>query len=286
MWQNIVDATNQYFQAGLVGFLITLAIVLVVVEILRIFIRKVIRQMVVKNKIDETGARFAGRMIFAVIYAFAIFGIITQIIPLRNISVSLLAGSGVAVLVVGFAAQEAFSNIIAGFFISFFRPYSVGDLIELRAQGVFGTVNDINLRHTVITTFTNQVVIIPNSIMNTAIIENKDSVDKRAINHLLMSISYSSDLDLARKIMLEEIEKHPAVLDMRSQEDIANNVPKAKVILLNLGDFSVDLRANLWSEDFSSGWAMINDLRESCKRRFDEAGIDIPFPSHNIYTKN
>src|SRR5690554_4157309 len=283
MWQDIIEVTNEYFQNGLVGFLITLVIVLIGLEILRSIIGKFIRRLITIEKLDETGGRFAKRMIFAVVYAVALFGLVTQIIPLRNVSVSLLAGSGVAVLVIGFAAQEAFSNIIAGFFISFFRPYSVGDIIVLPESNISGTVEDINLRHTVIRTFTNQAVVIPNSTMNKTIVENKDTKDKRAKNFFEMSISYSSDIDLARKIMIEEISKHPSLLDTRTPKDLSNDVPLVNVILIRLGDFSVDLRATIWSADFSSGWSMTNDLRESCKKRFDQEGIDIPIPSHNIY---
>lgn len=283
MWQNIVETTNQYFQSGLVTFLITLVLVLVAVEVLRSVIRKFIRRLIEKDKLDETSGRFARRIVVAIVYTVAFFGVVTQIIPLRNVSVSLLAGSGVAVLVIGFAAQEAFSNIIAGFFISFFRPYSVGDLIELPESNISGYVEDINLRHTIIRTFTNQAVVIPNSIMNKTIVENKDSMDKRAKNFFQMSIGYASDIDLARKIMIEEISKHPSLLDTRTPKELSEDVPLVNVILLNLGDFSVDLRATIWSADFGSGWSMVNDLRESCKKRFDEAGIDIPFPSHNIY---
>ncbi len=283
MWQDILDVTNEYFQAGLVGFLITTLITIIVVVVLKKVIRKFIRKMEQLHRLDQTGARFTGRIVFAILYTFAIFAIILQVIPLRNISVSLLAGSGVAVLIIGFAAQEAFSNIIAGFFISFFRPFSVEDLVSIPSLNVTGRVEDINLRHTVIRTFSNHRVIVPNSTMNTAVIENQDINDRKTVNFFMMSISYKSDIDKARQIMIEEASKHPNLLDTRTKQDLENGVPLVKVILLSLGDFSVNLRASLWSEDSIVGWVMLNELRESVKKRFDAEGIDIPFPSHNIY---
>ncbi len=283
MWQDILEVTDKYFQAGLVGFLITAVIIIAVVLILKKVLRKFFSKMVILNRMDETGARFTGRMVFAIVYTFAIFGIVLQVIPLRNVSVSLLAGSGVAVLVIGFAAQEAFSNIIAGFFISFFRPFSVEDLVSIPSINVSGRVEDINLRHTIIRTFSNHRVIVPNSTMNTAVIENQDIQDRKTVNFFKMSISYKSDIDKARQIMIEEASKHPNLLDTRTEQDKHDGLPLVRVILINLGDFSVDLRASLWSEDSIAGWVMLNDLREAVKKRFDAEGVDIPFPSHNIY---
>lgn len=285
MWQKILDATSEYFQVGLDGFLITTVVVVVAVFLIKKLIRRFISTLVEKDRIDETGARFAGRIVFAVLYTFAIFSIILQIVPLRNVSVSLLAGSGVAVLVIGFAAQEAFSNIIAGFFISFFRPFSVGELVNIPSLDVVGYVEDINLRHTIIRTYTNQRVIIPNSTMNSVAIENRDIHDSKTNNYFTMSIGYSSDVDLARKIMIEEASKHPNLVDTRTAFEIQEGVPLISVAMVKLDESSVNLRCTLWSEDFSKGFSMLNDLRESTKKRFDAEGIDIPFPTRTIHMK-
>lgn len=285
MWQKILEATNEYFHAGLDGFLITSLVIVVAVFLLRKIIRRFISQLILKNRVDETGARFAGRIVFAALYTFALFAIILQIVPLRNVSVSLLAGSGVAVLVIGFAAQEAFSNIIAGFFISFFRPFSVGELINLPSLDVAGYVEDINLRHTVIRTFTNQRIIVPNSTMNSVPIENRDIYDSRTSNYFVTSISYSSNVDLARSIMIEEASNHPNLIDIRTPLQIEQGVPLINVSMVALNESSVTLRCSLWSENYNSGYSMINDLRESTKKRFDQAGIEVPFPTRTIHMK-
>lgn len=285
MWEKILEVTNQYFQAGLDGFLITSVVIIVVVVLLKKIIRRFVTQLVERDRVDQTEARFAARIIFAVLYTFAVFGIVLQIVPIRSISVSLLAGSGVAVLVIGFAAQEAFSNIIAGFFISFFRPFSVGELINIPSLDVVGYVEDINLRHTVIRTFTNQRIIIPNSTMNSVAIENRDIHDSRTNNYFMMSIGYSSDIDLARKIMTEEALKHPNLIDTRTPKELQEDTPLVNVSLVKLDEYSVNLRCTLWSDDFSKGYVMLNDLRESVKKRFDQEGIEIPFPTRTILNK-
>lgn len=283
--QEIQEATMEIFQSGIIGFLITVVVVVFALGIMLKVTKKVISNMTKKNRIDETGARFSYRIISAIAYTLAIFGIIMQVNPLRQISVTLLASSGVAVLVLGFAAQEAFSNIIAGFFISFFRPFSVGELIILPGQNISGRIEDINLRHTVVRTFENNRIIIPNSTINKSIIENRDITEKKMCSFLLMSISYNSNVDRAREIMMEEALKHPNLIDVRTTEDIMNNVPQLTVTLVNLGNFSVDLRMGVWSADSANGWVMLSDLRDSIKKRFDQEGIEIPYPYQNVIMK-
>ena len=281
----IQEATMGIFQHGIIGFLITLVVIVLSLGITLKVTKKVIKNMTKKNRIDETSARFSYRIISAIVYTLAIFGIIMQVNPLRQISVTLLASSGVAVLVLGFAAQEAFSNIIAGFFISFFRPFSVGELIILPGQNISGRIEDINLRHTVVRTFENNRIIIPNSTINKSIIENRDITEKKMCSFLLMSISYDSNVDRAKEIMMEEALKHPNLIDIRTTEDIMNNVPQLSVTLVSLGNFSVDLRMGVWSADSASGWVMLSDLRDSIKKRFDQEGIEIPYPYQNVIMK-
>ena len=281
----IQEATMGIFQHGIIGFLITLVVIVLSLGITLKITKKVIKNMTKKNRIDETSARFSYRIISAIVYTLAIFGIIMQVNPLRQISVTLLASSGVAVLVLGFAAQEAFSNIIAGFFISFFRPFSVGELIILPGQNISGRIEDINLRHTVVRTFENNRIIIPNSTINKSIIENRDITEKKMCSFLLMSISYDSNVDRAKEIMMEEALKHPNLIDIRTTEDIMNNVPQLSVTLVSLGNFSVDLRMGVWSADSASGWVMLSDLRDSIKKRFDQEGIEIPYPYQNVIVK-
>jgi len=281
----IQEATMGIFQHGIIGFLITLVVIVLSLGITLKVTKKAIKNMTKKNRIDETSARFSYRIISAIVYTLAIFGIIIQVNPLRQISVTLLASSGVAVLVLGFAAQEAFSNIIAGFFISFFRPFSVGELIILPGQNISGRIEDINLRHTVVRTFENNRIIIPNSTINKSIIENRDITEKKMCSFLLMSISYDSNVDRAKEIMMEEALKHPNLIDIRTTEDIMNNVPQLSVTLVSLGNFSVDLRMGVWSADSASGWVMLSDLRDSIKKRFDQEGIEIPYPYQNVIMK-
>ncbi len=278
----IFEVSDRYLQHGLEGLLITGLILFSIVVLIKALIKRLMMRLRDKNVLDQTGSRFASRILKVIMYTFVIVIVGAQIIPLKNLSVSLLAGSGIVVLIIGFAAQEAFSNIIAGFFISFFRPYSVGDLVHLPSENISGSIEDINLRHTIIRTYTNQAVVIPNSTMNKITIENRILGDKRSRNYFEMPIAYDSDIDLARQIMTEAIMKHPNLLDVRTPAQIANQEPLFKVILVRLDDYAMVLRAVLWSADFSSGWVMLNDLREQIKKEFDAAQIIIPLPTQNV----
>ena len=281
----ILEISKEIFEQGIVGFAIALLSITIMTFVAIKTGKRFFASLHKRNRIDETTRRFSFRLFSVFIYTFAIFGIVTQIIPLRSTALSLLAGSGIAVLFIGFAAQEAFSNIIAGFFISFFRPFSVGDLVTLPGQNISGRVEDINLRHTVLRTFENNRIIIPNATMNKSVLENKDSIERRVCSFLVLSISYDSDIDKAKAIIVEEALAHEKLIDFRSEEDIKNNIPQVNPILFALNSSSVDLRVGLWTKDASDGYYMLGDLRDSIKKRFAKEGIEIPYPYQNVVIK-
>ncbi len=286
-WINEVNKnTEQWFAQGVINFLLSTFIILVVMMILIKLKNKYFKNMVIKNKIDPTMSKFLTRLVSTSMYLFVIFIIVSQIKPLNQFAVSLLAGSGVAVLVIGFAAQEAFSNLIAGVFLSLFRPFSVDNLISIPSINVTGRVEDITLRHTVIRTFENNRIIVPNNVINSSVIENRDIIDNKICNFFLVGISYDSDIDLARSIMIDEAMKHPNLIDTRSEQDKEDHVPLVNVVVANLNTSSVDMRMALWAEDAPKSFKLMADLRESIKKRFDQHGIDIAFPHQTIIVKN
>jgi|SRR5690554_5663830 len=149
-----------------------------------------------------------------------------------------------------------------------------------------GTVRDITLRHTVIQNFENQMIVVPNSVINKEKLVNYNSVDKRICVRLEIGISYDSDIDLARKIMQEEAEQHPLLIEKRTLKEIKEKVPKVPVKVVQITDFSVVLRIYAWTANPDNGWDLRYDLLESIKKRFDKEGVEIPFPHQSIYFKN
>ena len=147
-------------------------------------------------------------------------------------------------------------------------------------------VEDIALRHTVVKTFENTRVIIPNSTMNSTVLENISLTNEQKANFLELDISYESDVDRAMSIISEEAAKHPNFLDIRTPNEIENGVPAVVVRITGFLDNSVHLRATLYSKNNSEGFAMLCDLRYTIKKRFDEENIEFPYPHRTIILKN
>lgn len=214
--------------------------------------------------------------------AFAI-----HLIPgLRNLSLSIFAGSGIFAAAIGFASQHSIANIVSGIFITIFKPFRVGDRIKLTGKDMGGVVEDITLRHTIIKTYENKRVIVPNSVISTEILENSNLIDERICRLVEIGISYDSDIDKAMEIMRSEAMKHPDCIDARNEEELLNGIPQILVRLISFGDSSVNLRAWVWAKDQPTGFAMECDLNRSIKLRFDLEGIEIPFPHRTIVYKN
>jgi small-conductance mechanosensitive channel len=195
-----------------------------------------------------------------------------------------LAGAGVLAVAVGFASQQALSNIISGVFIVIFKPFRIGDRVKISDRS--GIVEDISLRHTVIRDFENRRIIIPNAHISEEVIINSDYIDDKICKWIEIGISYGSDVELAKAIIKDEIIKHPLHIDPRTQEQIEEGAILAPVKVINLSESSVDLRGWAWAKDSSDAFNMGCDLFESIKLRFDKEGIDIPFPHRTLIHKN
>jgi small-conductance mechanosensitive channel len=236
-------------------------------------------------RVSSTGFTVFSHLIVFVIYLIGIGTAIWMVPSLRNLSLSIFAGVGLVAVVLAFASKGSFSNISQGIFIAVFQPFRVGDRIRIGDGGILGKVEDITLRHTVIRTYENKRVIIPNAKISEQTIENYDIGDRRMCKFVELNISYDSDVNKAMKIMREEVEKHPFFLDIRTKEERKKKVPKVKVAVLGYGDFSVKLRAWAWAKDYGDSFVMGNDLNKSIKARFDKNNIEIPYPYRTIVYK-
>lgn len=239
-----------------------------------------------KMKIDETTYGLVRRIIVAMVYFSGFLVIIFNIESLRDLSIALFAGAGFAGIVVGMAAQNTLSNIIAGIALATFRPFRVGDLLTI--HGEYGKVTDITLGYTKIKTWDNRRLNIPNHIISDEAIINW-SIDDPTVNWTIdVGISYDSNIDLARSIMIDEARKHKNVMayeDLQKHNSHEKKGDEISVRLTELGDFAVNLRLYVWIKDRSVGFTTGCDLRESIKKRFDAEGIEIPFPYRTIVYK-
>ena len=183
-----------------------------------------------------------------------------------------------------FASQAAFANIIGGVFIVIYKPFRVGDMVDLGPDRV-GIVEDINLRHTVIRDFQFRRIIIPNATISNETILNSNYGDDRIRKHIHFGISYDSDIDRALSIIAEEAEKHPLSIDGRTPEEKVAGDPVVRVRVIGFGDSSVNLRAWVWTEDPGDAYELSWSLNKIVKQRFDREGIEIPFPYRTVVYK-
>jgi small-conductance mechanosensitive channel len=270
-----------------------------------------LRKASAKLRMDTTSFRMFRHITVATIYFLGIVVVIFSIPDLRTLSVALFTGAGLAGIIIGFAAQNTLSNIIAGLSLALFQPFRVGDRLDIMNE--YGKVADINLRHTVIITWDNRRLIIPNSIISNEAIINWTIEDPAVIWSIKVGISYDSDIDLAKKIMVEEARKHPNVMPLQELqysavkpsfitiEALKNGFfdspvlhlvdpdfrerGQVKVYVAELGDFSILLSMNVWFKDRSVAYSSGCEIKEAIKKRFDKEGVEIPYPYRTIVYK-
>jgi len=274
----------------IIQYLLIPAIILVSASLLVYVVRKSVGLFLHSRssflKVDPTNYSFLSHSISFLIYLLAVGFIIYTIPELRELGAGLFAGAGIVAAILAFASQAAFSNIISGIFIVIFRPFRVGDIIEIDRDQFTGTVEDITLRHTVIRDFENKRIITPNSMISNKTIVNNNIGDERIAKHIEIGISYDSDVDLAISIIQAEAEAHPLVIDPRTDQERKAGIPMVRVRLVGLEEYSVKIRAWVWSDSPLNSYEAFWDLLKTIKRRFEESGIEIPYPHRTIVYKS
>jgi len=229
-------------------------------------ITNILERTLERRKVDPTLASFAtsltsiGLTIFVVIAALSQLGIQTT---------SIVAVIGAAGLAVGLALQGSLSNFAAGFLMIMFRPFHVGDYIE--GAGTIGTVESIHIFTTQIVTPDNKVIIVPNASLTSNNIVNWSRKKTRRVD-MVFGIGYDDDIDKARRVL-------EAVL---AEDDRVLKDPAPMILVGELGDSSVNLLFRPWVKT-SDYWMFYWGMMETVKKRFDEAGINIPYPQRDVH---
>lgn len=234
---------------------------------------------------DSTVFKFLRYVVVVLVYTVGIIFILLAFPSFKGVAQTALGGAGVLALIIGVASQEALANLVGGLFIISFKPFRIGDVIRLSGDMV-GTVADITLRHTVLRSFDNKMIVIPNAIINKEKLTNYNLNDEKICERIEIGISYDSNVELAKKIMREECENHPLILDNRSASDVLDGKPVVRVALISLNDSSVTIRGWAWARNYSNSFDMKCDLLESIKKRFENEGIEIPFPYRTVVFKD
>lgn len=261
---------------------------LILTIVLAFVFRKVFNRLIQRStsdiKNDPTNYIFIKHAITGIIYFVGFAWAVYTWEPLKAIANSMLAGAGILAVAIGFASQQALSNIISGLFLILFKPYRVNDIVQIQ-DNLRGSVEDITLRHTVIRDFQNRRIIVPNSIISNEVILNSNIGDVRICKFIEIGVAYDTDLTLAKQIIREEIINHPLHIDGRTDEQIENGAEEVPIRLVELGDFAITLRAYAWANGPQDSYVMTGDVLESVKNRFDKERVEIPFPYRTIVYK-
>jgi small-conductance mechanosensitive channel len=276
--------TNKHWEQ-IIFAVIILSVAFVIGRIIRFVLGRFLKASAKKLKVDPTRYNFFKNAVDFIILLIAIIIIFRSIPALQAFSTTLLTGAGVLAAIVGFASQSAFSNIISGIFLVIFRPFSVGDRVKI-GQMYNGDVEDITLRHTVIKDFENRRIVIPNNVISNETIVNSTIEDEKVIMFVEFTISLDSSIDLASSIIQEEASNHPYCIDNRNSEELAKGEHKVMVRVISFVDSGLLLRAYAWSRNPTEGFELKCDLLKTIKERFDEEGIEIPYPYRTIVYKN
>ena len=212
------------------------------------------------RRVDRTLQGFVGSLANIILKILLMVSVASMI----GISTtSFVAAIGAAGLAIGLALQGSLANFAGGVLILLFRPFKVGDFIE--AQGVSGTVDHIQIFHTVLRTGDNKTVIMPNGSLSNGIITNYSKQANRQVLYDV-KVEYSTDLSKARDVLLE------LARDPRVHKD-----PEPVVVVSALGDTSINLSLRLWTSN-ADYWGVIFMLNESVRDSLRAAGVELAQP--------
>jgi small conductance mechanosensitive channel len=224
------------------------------------------------ERLDKTLRHFIGAVAKYSIYVIAIVMVLTKVgVP----TASLLAVLGAAGLAIGLALQGTLSNIAAGVMLLFLRPFNVGDTIT--AAGITGTVKNLGLFATELATVDNLYQFVPNNKIWSSDICNMSRNTQRR-NDVVMSISYSDDVDKAIKTLQKMLDKDERIIRTEGKEP--------KVFVNTLGASSVDIIGRYWTKS-SDFFDTKTDMTKAIRHETEKAGLTIPFPTQTVeYVQN
>ena len=256
------DLFKQLQEVGTnVGLKILLALVILFVGIkLSKWLIRIVQKGKAFGKLDKGAQSFISGFIRIALYAL-VFATAAMCCGVPSTAfLTIFTSAGVAI---GLALQGGLSNFVGGLMILFFRPFKVGDYIE--SDGAAGTITEITVIYTIVTTPDNKVVTIPNGKLTNANIINYSKKKQRRVE-IIVSASYDSDLEFVKKTLLEVAATTKGVLD--------DPAPVAR--LKEMSASSIDFTYRVWCKT-SDYWDVYFDSMENIKKTFDEKGIEIPF---------
>jgi len=182
---------------------------------------------------------------------------------------------------IGFGLQNIASNLISGFILIFEKPIKIGDLVEVTELGTFGRVGSINLRSTVIVALDEKEIIVPNTQLITETVHNLTHANNLFRLRIAVGVSYSSDVELVKKVLLEAAHAHPEVI--KEPHTVMESVTAPFVRFVSFGESSLDFELFAWIPDSFQRFDIASDLHFMIWHKFKEYNITIPFPQRDVH---
>ena len=257
---------------------VKIVLVLVITKLLAMLLKLILKKVEgarvkLTKRPNYIGYKLLNNVLIIILYIVGAIVAVRQVPALSTAVTAILAGSGILAVALGFAAQESVGNLVSGVFLSIFRPFDVGDRIQIRAQDITGYIEDITLRHTVIRTILGTRLIVPNSVMSSAVVENTNFAEGEPTRNFVdVQVSYGSDLSLAKRLMEEVVTSHPLYVG-----------PKPLTVFVRQFESSgIALRATMTTRTVDDNFLACSEVRQQLKEAFDANGVTIPFATVTI----
>ena len=246
--------------------LIKALIVFMVGRLLINLVNKLDIKILSKRNLDTSIKTFVGSMVNVSLTILLIISVVGALGVQTTSFAALLASAGVAV---GMALSGNLSNFAGGLIILLFKPYRVGDYIE--AQGIGGTVQGIQMFHTIINTADNKVIYVPNGSLSSGVVTNFSKQPLRRVDWTI-GVEYDSDYDRVKQVIEQVLAQDARIL----------NDPAPFIALAALADSSVNITVRAWvkKEDY---WGVFFDINQAIYATFNREGIGFPFPQLTVH---
>ncbi len=233
------------------------------------FIVKAIRRVMTRKEADPGLISFVASLTNIALKILIVISVLSMVGIAMTSFIAVLGAAGVAI---GLALQGTLSNFASGVMILIFKPYKVGDYIE--AQDVGGTVKEIQIFNTILTTFDNKTIIVPNGALATSTLTNYSKQSLRRVDWVV-GVAYGTDYKFA----------YDTIMGILNADSRVLKEPKAFVSISELGDSSVNIAVKAWvnTDDY---WNVFYDFNNVVYTKFNEIGIEFPFPQMDIHLKN
>jgi small conductance mechanosensitive channel len=249
----------------LAGLLVGLVVLLVFLALERI-VRKTSKSLIEKSGLDETARSFVHTIVRYTVIAIGALATLSAV----GINIdSLLASIGIAGVTIGFAARDAFSNLIAGLLIFLDRPFVIGDLVEVGE--FYGHVEQITLRSTRIITSDGKMLAVPNNEMINKTVASYTNFPSLRLD-IPVTVAVDEDLQHVRELLLDLVKDDPDFLRQ----------PEPRVVVTSLNDYNVAVELQAWLKNERNHVEMRSRLREKIFNQLTAAKVDMPFETLRV----